>query len=490
VGQLGDCVQNGDQQEIEWKRADTAMSRIESQAFTGLTQGIPYGICVGNHDQSPLSSGSDGTTARYNQYFGSSRFNGRNYYGGHQGSNNDNHYGLFSASGIDFLVISLEYDETPETIVLDWAQNLVQTYSQRKVIVMTHYGIDDVASGIPPFGVMGQAIYNRLKQYPNFILFVCGHNYSTDGEARRIDTYNGNTLHTILSDYQGRSNGGHGLLRIMEFDPVTNKVSVKTFSPYDNNGAGAYETDADSQFELSVNLYSLIGESASVSSGTNTCKTWANLNQFTNYEWYMELYDGTSITNGPVWTFATPGNSPLPVDLLSFNAQVESSKRIKINWTTSYERDNSHFEIERSKDKVNFMSIITVPSMGNSNGLQSYSIYDDQPGSGISFYRLKQVDIDGKITYSKIERVNISDSKSVADIFPNPADHKSFNINLLKDAREAIDIKVYDMKGRLQLHQQFNDNRNIIVNHHLASGVYIVKITTGGLAENKKLVIK
>ncbi|MEI9908980.1 MAG: hypothetical protein WDO71_04515 [Bacteroidota bacterium] len=79
-----------------------------------------------------------------------------------------------------------------------------------------------------------------------------GHIHQSDGEARRTDIFNGNTVHTVLSDYQERPGGGNGLLRIMEFDPAQNKISVKTYSPY----ANTYETDADSQFDLSFNMLS------------------------------------------------------------------------------------------------------------------------------------------------------------------------------------------------------------------------------------------
>ena len=311
VGQLGDCTNNGDDppgadNTIEWRRADTAIKTIESSSLTGLAEGIPYGISVGNHDQSPNGSAA-GTTNYFNQYFGSARFTGRSYYGGHFGSNNDNFYDLFSASGVDFLVISLEYNTLPTDDVLSWAASLVQAYSTRKVIVMTHYGIDESTA----FGTQGLAIYNKLKSYPNFILFVCGHIHQSDGEARRSDVYNGNTVHTLLSDYQGRTGGGNGLLRIYEFDPSANKLSVKTFSPYTN----AFETDADSQFDLDINLgtaadnFALLGDMNAVTSGTNACLAWPGLLPSSGYEWYVEVADGQSTTTGPVWTFTTPAQS-------------------------------------------------------------------------------------------------------------------------------------------------------------------------------------
>ncbi len=321
VGHLGDCVQNGDDppgsnREIEWQRTQPAIAMIESPALTGLPQGIPYGICVGNHDQTPNGSAT-GTTTYYNQYFGSGHFSGRSYYGGHYGSNNDNYYELFTASGIDFLVISLEYDQSAgfaTSGVLAWAEGLVQTNSTRKVIVMTHYAINEDKT----FSPLGQSVYNRLKVYPNFCLLVGGHRHTTDGEARRTDVYNGNTVHTMLSDYQGRAGGGNGLLRILEFDPARSNIAVKTYSPYLNT----YETDADSQFDLSLNMLPLIGQVSNVASGSVPCFTWRNLSSGTDYEWDMELYDGQDVTIGPVWKFTIPSPASLPVTLVNFSART------------------------------------------------------------------------------------------------------------------------------------------------------------------------
>jgi hypothetical protein len=196
VGQLGDCTENGDAYEVQWKRADTAIKTIENPTLTGLTQGVPYGICVGNHDQTPLAS-ANGTTTFYNKYFGSSRFTGRSYYGGHSGTNNDNHYQLLSAGGIDFLVICPEYDQSTGFSAsggaLSWAENLVKSYPNRKVIVLSHY----VANGDASFSTQGLALYNRLKVYSNFILMIGGHHTANTGESRRSDTYNGRTVHTV-----------------------------------------------------------------------------------------------------------------------------------------------------------------------------------------------------------------------------------------------------------------------------------------------------
>jgi hypothetical protein len=136
-------------------------------------------------------------------------------------------------------------------------------------------------------------------------------------------------VHTVLSDYQGRTGGGNGLLRIYEFDPVLNKISVKTYSPY----VGTYETDADSQFDLSVALttatpeaYTLIGEQPAAASGSNACITWSNLTANTAYEWYVELFDGLNTTTGPVWTFTTPAATLQKIDPENVSA-VKATRR-------------------------------------------------------------------------------------------------------------------------------------------------------------------
>jgi hypothetical protein len=246
LSHLGDCVQNGDGAlaPIEWMRADTSMAIIEDPVSTQLPFGIPYGISVGNHDQSPTGNAS-GTTNLFNQYFGVNRFAGRDYYGGHYGTNNDNNYQFFSAGGMDFIAINLEYDPLADSQILDWADNLLKAHSNRKAIISSHYILNADGS----FGPQGQAIYNKLKVNPNLFLMLCGH-INPNGETRRTDTFNGNTVHTLLSDYQDRLNGGNGWMRYLEFKPDEGKIVVSTYSPT----LDQYETDPNSRFVLDYSM--------------------------------------------------------------------------------------------------------------------------------------------------------------------------------------------------------------------------------------------
>ena len=304
VMQLGDCVDNGDDA-AEWEFADDAFSLLENPSTTGLSDGIPYSITVGNHDQTPFGVPDGNSTALYNQYFGSARFSGRNYYGGYYGSNFDNHYELFSAGGMDFIIVSLEYAGA-STAVLDWVDNLLNTYSSRRAIIISHYLINTGNPG--SWGGQGQAIYNALKDRPNLFLMHSGHR---SGEGQRVDTYNGNTVNTIVADYQSRTNGGDGWLRILEFSPNNNEISIKTYSPTRDE----YETDSNSQFTLSYEMqgavdFQVIGQVSGVTSGTNASVTWSGLEKSTEYEWYVEVDDGSGTTTGPNWSFTTGSQQP------------------------------------------------------------------------------------------------------------------------------------------------------------------------------------
>ena len=132
VTHLGDIVEHGNNNgsNVEWLVADAAMAKLENPVTTLLTNGIAYGLAPGNHDQGATGDGTAGSTVAFNTYFGISRFAGRGYYGGNYGSLNDNNYELFSAGGMDFIIIHFGYDTTPDQPILDWANGLLQT-SQR-----------------------------------------------------------------------------------------------------------------------------------------------------------------------------------------------------------------------------------------------------------------------------------------------------------------------------------------------------------------------
>lgn len=316
VAHLGDIVQSGDIKNgnpnlTEWRNATNAMYRLESEPRTILKHGLPYGLAVGNHDQEPIGD-LDGTTTFYNEYFGVSRFAGRPYYGGNFGANNDSHFDLFSASGLDFIVLYFEFGRYGSAI-LNWANAVLATNQHRRAIVVSHY----MGSAKTPssFSTQGAALYNGLKANTNLFLMLGGH---VTGEGSRVDTFNGNTVRTFISDYQGRPNGGNGWMRLMYFSPSNNTVVIQTYSPW----LGRYETDDDSEMFFNYNMqlptgpgshgtpYVALGTNTGVSPGSLASLAFPDVQPNKTYEWYATVTDqnGQQVAS-PRWLFTTAPNA-------------------------------------------------------------------------------------------------------------------------------------------------------------------------------------
>lgn len=299
VMHLGDCVENGNNggNTTEWDNANAAMKLLEDPLTTGLIEGIPYGIGVGNHDQSPIGNPDGNSTKLYNQYFGTSRFYKRSYFGGRYGTRQDNHYQLVSASGLDFVLVYLEFDETPDAAVLKWADSLLKTYSTRRAIIVSHYLLNLDGT----FSAQGQAVYDTLKNNPNLFLMLCGH---VPGESRRQDTFNGQTVYTLMSDYQNLA-GGNGWLRVLKFSPAAGQIRVTTYSPT----LDQFDTDAASQFTLAHAMtdsgFAVIRANPNAAAGTVATTTWTGLRPNTEYEWYVTVSDGFSTVTSQRWKFRT-----------------------------------------------------------------------------------------------------------------------------------------------------------------------------------------
>ncbi len=323
VTELGDLSNNGDTPSYitQWYYATNAMYRLESPTRTLIADGMPYGIAVGNHEQSPngwatcgtVGTTDVGTTTNYNKYFGVPHFTGREYYGGHYGTNNNNHFDLFSVSGLDFVVLYFEYNTNPPPELLAWANDVLATNAWRRAIIVTHYaGNAKTPSTLSP---QAAAIYDALKGNTNLFLMLGGH---VSGEGSRSDFYAGNTVHTLIADYQSYTNGGNGFMRIMEFSPSNNVVTVQTYSPW----TGEYETDDDSEFYFSYNMqsrgghgspgtaFTALGTNNGVMAGDVVSFPWNGLQTEKTYEWYVTITDeqGNTATS-PVWSFISPPNA-------------------------------------------------------------------------------------------------------------------------------------------------------------------------------------
>jgi hypothetical protein len=201
----------------------------------------------------------------------------------------------------------------------------------------------------------------------------------------------------------------------------------------------------------------------------------------------------TTITNQST-AIISPANN-LPVTLISFTA-IKSGDNAQLNWTTTLEVDNDHFDIERSNDGVNFVKVGMVEGNGSTTILHYYQYADDLTGlSGIVYYRLKDVDVDGKFGYSKIIALRLDGSSMSASFsaYPNPFNSNiKLTVNTIKNTNANINI--INTAGQRLANQfvQLQTGQNIVVLQNLNSlqpGIYIVELVTED-GKNYQKVIK
>ena len=181
------------------------------------------------------------------------------------------------------------------------------------------------------------------------------------------------------------------------------------------------------------------------------------------------------------------GTGPLPVELYTYEVKLENNN-VRIEWATASEIDNDYFVVERSMDAYHFEEIGRAEGAGNSFAFQYYGVTDRFPLEGISYYRLKQVDFDGKTAYFDIKMVDNKDGytdKHGLTVFPNPIimGHNKFSIGLEGFEGKAVQVKIQNMSGFLI----YSDEINIAQEHDLIEletniiqypGMYIVSVFT------------
>ena len=237
----------------EWQLANTSMSLLDGV--------VPYSLLPGNHDMGPDGRGHERDTTLYNQYFPVSRYQNTSTFGGvfpTEPNRYDNNYHTFSAGGIDWLVLSLEFG--PRDPVIDWANQVVINHPNHRVIVVTHtYLFHDntrhsgqswnpyvyhVSRG--PGGVNdGEEMWNEFVKLHSNIRFVFSGHVLGDGLGRLVSYGDfGNPVFQLLTNYQMNPKGGEGYLRILEIDPIGNTFTAKAYSPY----LDQYKTDSQNQY--------------------------------------------------------------------------------------------------------------------------------------------------------------------------------------------------------------------------------------------------
>lgn len=223
----------------EWKNAREAMRLLDDA--------VPYAFVTGNHDHGP---GGNAATrdSHLNSYFKYDTYAGRSTFGGAMTAGDmQNTYHLFNAGGVKWIILCLEWSPRDETVA--WANTVMEQYPDRKGILVTHafmnntnyrYDMNDTEHAqdynphkytTPGTKNDGEQLWQKLVKKHNFVMTVNGHVLGS-GVGYRVDNNDaGQPVHQMLSNYQMRSLGGQGYMRLIQFQPDGKTVKVQSYSP-------------------------------------------------------------------------------------------------------------------------------------------------------------------------------------------------------------------------------------------------------------------
>ena len=184
-------------------------------------------------------------------------------------------------------------------------------------------------------------------------------------------------------------------------------------------------------------------------------------------------------------------SNELPVKFLRFYAD-QFGDQVRVRWKTESEYDNDYFTIERSKDLVLWETLETVPGSGLSPGEGVYEYFDTEPKSGLTYYRIKQTDIDGAFDFSHIEKVEYEElMNETADVSvaPNPLPGSSLSITVNgENSFEGAMIKLIDITGKeIRTTVDIIDTEMTVTPFNKTPGLYFLVIQKGKQSIVKKI---
>lgn len=338
----------------------------------------------------------------------------------------------------------------------------------------------------------------------------CGNNgwlnyYSASGEKLLLSIKPGsNALGAITATSKLRAGYGTNSTTLMDspfgkpgnFFPFNRSWTITTTNaPVDSVGVRFYFGTADSSDVRNVVAFNQLKELILYKvNGTDAWDTDAT--GFTGYKYadsasrstfsigsfqglqYAEFYV-TSFSSG---SMALAPVGTLPLDLLSFTGKM-INQRTKLEWLTTNEMNLSGFEVERRSNDA-WIRIGRLAAK-NISGDHRYEIWDEQPASGMNYYRLKMIDTDGSFKYSKMIMVSVN--LPSLEIYPNP-NKGQFSVRIDNAARTAA-LKLFDASGKMVHQQQLVQGMNRVDVRSLSGGMYVLRIDNEWQSYSERLII-
>ncbi|HET9278401.1 MAG TPA: T9SS type A sorting domain-containing protein, partial [Flavitalea sp.] len=290
---------------------------------------------------------------------------------------------------------------------------------------------------------------------------------------------------------------------------AANRIMDKTFRiiPTNNNASGLYEITlyysqaevagweaATGQSFSSIQLIKTAGPTSAVTpaspnaAGTIDIVTPVRGTFGSNYTLTYTFNTGFSGFGAGI------AGAALPITLLDFVGQIKQ-RNIVLDWKTSFESNSSGFDIERSYDGNNFTKIGFLKAAGNSSVVRSYTFTDREITQINNYYRLRQIDLDGKFTYSKVIVIkNPLSAQMPFTVLNNPV-QSTIDIQFGETGEGTVEVRLTDVSGKLI--KVWNGakvaNRRVridITDRKLSKGVYILHASVNGKEYSEKVIVK
>ena len=198
----------------------------------------------------------------------------------------------------------------------------------------------------------------------------------------------------------------------------------------------------------------------------------------------FDIYAGGTGSGFKISCLGTLVQVPLPIELIYFDGTCDQNEVI-IVWTTASEINNDFFTVERSENGNNWEKLKVVDGAGNSSSAITYKVYDEMILQQNEYYRLKQTDFDGNISYSKTINVQCSNNGSDILIYPNPT-NGSFVVEGMEENTEFV---IYNTVGEKIISQKTNTGKTEVRLENLSSGIYFIYFKTPSGYIVKKIIL-
>jgi hypothetical protein len=184
----------------------------------------------------------------------------------------------------------------------------------------------------------------------------------------------------------------------------------------------------------------------------------------------------------------------LPVEMTDFTARLVENPQpaVLLEWATATELNNKGFFIEHSMDGLHWSALGFVPGNGTTTDPHDYSFQDEKPLPGTNYYRLRQIDFDGREEFSKVVSVHFQDSEGFGNLtlFPNPVTGGALTLLVPEDLEAEITVRLFNASGQLVRSVTPGTGMQTLDMSDLPAGTYALQVWSGAKHFFEKIVVQ